>query len=88
MRGIESRLKRQPKYLMGQAVITEVISEDKSSGLQFKNQVIGYISVIRATGTELDDTYEYGITTDMPGCYHNGKSPFKMILEDQIVIQE
>lgn len=84
----ESRLRNQPKYKIGQSVEVKVITKDEKSLFQFENKVIGFISVIRASGTDMKDTYEYGITTDLPGCYHNGNYPFDYILEDKIVLCE
>lgn len=82
----ESRLKFQPKYKIGQVVKVKIKTEDKATGFSFENEVEGIISVIKASGTSQDDTYEYGVTTDMPGCYHNGKPPFVFIYEDKVVL--
>lgn len=80
----ESRLSNQPKYKIGQCVKFEVETQDKESGTKFSNTVKALISVIRAAGTDISDTYEYGVTLDMPGCYHSGKPPFKYILQNNI----
>jgi hypothetical protein len=84
----ESRLKYQPKYKIGQVVRVEIKTEDKATGFIFKNQVQAIISTIRASGTSESDTYEYGVTTDLPRCYHNGNPPFAYILENKIVLAE
>ena len=86
MKDNESRMANQPKYKIGQAVKVSVKTSDKASGLEFSNIVEGHISAIRASGTSDIDTYEYGVTLDMPGCYHNGKSPFAWLLEAGIVL--
>lgn len=81
-----SRLDNQPKYKIGQAVVVDVELTHAPSGKSFKNQVIGVISQIYAAGTDQKDTYQYGITTDMPACYHNGEKPFVHLWEDGIVL--
>jgi hypothetical protein len=83
----ESRLKFQPKYKIGQIVKVKIKTEDKTSGFSFENEVEGVISVIKASGTSLRDTYEYGITKDLPGCYHNGEPPFKYVFEEDVVLK-
>lgn len=88
MKGIKSRLESQPLYKIGQAVKTVIRTEDRVNGFKFDNTVIGYISVIVASRTDKEDTYSYGITTDIPGCYRNGKNPFKFILENDIILDE
>lgn len=80
----ESRLKYQPKYKIGQTVIVEIKTNDAATGIEFKNTIEAIISVIRASGTSQSDTYEYGVTLDLPGCYHSGKPPFEYILEEKI----
>lgn len=75
---------QQPKYKFGQKVKVIVETEHKETGNTFKNQVEAYISVIRMAGTSEKNSFEYGVTTDMPRCYHNGKPPFKFIFEDAI----
>lgn len=80
----ETRLKNQPKYKIGQAVDVLVETTHHSTGKIFSNKITGLISVIEASGTSKSDTYRYGITTDMPGCYHGGKEPFIYIEEDYI----
>jgi hypothetical protein len=87
MKASESRLKHQPKYKIGQLVKVEIQTEDKATGFIFKNEVQAIISSIRASGTS-KDTYEYGVTTDLPGYYYDGKPPFAQILEDKIVLSE
>jgi len=82
------RLEHQPKYKIGQVVKIEIITKDDKTGLKFKNEIEATISVIRASGTSEKDTYEYGVTTDLPGCYHNGEPPFTYIYEDYIVLAE
>lgn len=84
---LTSRLKNQPKYKIGQCVVVTVKTIDSNSGLEFKNKVEAHVSEIRAAGTEKKDTYEYGVTLDMPGCYHNGKRPFCFIIEDSIILK-
>lgn len=84
IKGIESRLKNQPRYKIGQAVMVDVKTTDEASGLRFSNMVECHISVIRASGTSVEDTYEYGVTLDMPGCYHAGKAPFKFVIEHDV----
>lgn len=85
MEGITSRLKNQPKYQIGQAVVVAVKTKHEPTGEEFSNSIKAYISTIKASGTSEKDTYEYGVTVDMPGCYHSGKSPFKYLYEDEIV---
>lgn len=82
------RLKHQPKYKIGQMAWIEIETEDKFSGLKFKNNIQATISVIKASGTDRDDTYEYGLTTDIPGCYHNGKPPFIYLQEIDVKIEK
>lgn len=82
----ESRLKYQPKYKIGQVVKVLIKTKDEKSGFSFENEVEGIISEIKASGTSQGDTYEYGITTDLPGCYHNGKPPFTYIKEESVVL--
>lgn len=84
MNSSESRLKFQPKYKIGQVVKLKIKTEDNATGFSFENEVKGIISVIKASGTSQDDTYQYGITNDMPGCYRNGKPPFAFVFEDEI----
>ena len=86
MNNSQSRLKYQPKYKIGQVVKVKIKTEDKASGFSFENEVEGIISVIKASGTSNFDTYEYGVTTDLPGCYHNGKPPFAYLYEGDIVL--
>lgn len=88
MKEIESRIKNQPKYKIGQGVEVKVETTHAKSGATFTNEVFGFISVIKAGGTSKKDTYSYGITTDMPGCYHSGADPFIYILEDRIKLAE
>lgn len=76
--------KNQSKYKIGQAV--EVIIKTESGDFKFENKVECLISGIRASGTSEKDTYEYGLTTDMPGCYHSGKQPFIFMREDEILL--
>jgi len=84
---VNYRLESQPKYKIGQTVVVVVETKDEKSGLKFKNKVEGKISLIKASGDSEQDTYEYGITTDMPGCYHTGKRPFDHVFEDYIVLK-
>ena len=81
---MHNRLKNQPKYKIGHEVEVIIKTTDKISGLSFNNTVNAHISVIKATGDSESDTYEYGITTDMPGCYYSGKHPFMFIYEKDI----
>lgn len=83
-----NRLHNQPKYKIGEAVEVIIITTDKATTLTFENKVIGNISVIKAYGTSEKDTYVYGITLDMPGCWHTGKEPFIYIEEDKIVLNK
>ncbi|RNC66446.1 hypothetical protein [Proteiniphilum sp. X52] len=82
------RLGNQPKYKIGQKVAVKVKSkyDAKESVFEFDNMIEGHISVIKAAGTSEKDTYSYGITTDMPRCYHSGKEPFMYILEDSVKV--
>lgn len=83
---MNERLKNQPKYKIGESVEVMITTTDKTTNLSFQNKVVGTISVIKASGTSERDTYEYGVTVDMPGCYHAGKEPFIYIYEDKIVL--
>jgi hypothetical protein len=83
----ENRLKNQPKYKIGQVVKVSVTTEHKETEIKFVNELEGYISVIKADGTSEKDTYQYGVTIDLPGCYHNGKSPFTFVYEDEIILK-
>lgn len=83
-----SRLENQPKYKIGQAVVVELETTHAASGKTFKNKVVGLISQIYASGTDQKDTYQYGITTDMPACYYNGEKPFIHVWEDHVVLHE
>lgn len=83
---MNDRLKNQPKYKIGESVEVMITTTDKTTNLSFQNKVVGFISVIKASGTSERDTYEYGVTVDMPGCYHSGKEPFIYIYEDKIVL--
>lgn len=78
------RLNHQPIYKIGQIVIVELETVHEKTQLKFKNEVEGYIMRITASGTSEIDTYTYGITRDMPGCYHGGEPPFIEILENNI----
>jgi hypothetical protein len=78
--------RQQPKYQIGQAVVVIVETRDPATEKRFENEIEAVVSVIKASGTSGKNTYEYGITTDMPGCYHYGKPPFKYIYEDKIVL--
>jgi len=81
-----SRLRNQPKYRIGDKVKVKVNTTHSESGTTFENEIIAFISVIRAAGTEQKDTYDYGVTTSMPAAYFNGKTPFVYIMEDNIVL--
>jgi hypothetical protein len=83
---MDKRINDQPKYKIGQEVIVEIKTKDENSGIEFRNTVKAYISVIKASGTSEKDTYEYGVTTDLPACYHSGKHPFAYIYEDKIIL--
>ncbi len=82
----KNRLKYQPKYKIGEVVEVMITTTDKTTNLSFQNKIQGFISVIKASGTSERDTYEYGVTIDMPGCYHAGKEPFIYIEEDKVVL--
>lgn len=84
----KNRLNDQPKYKIGEVVQVIVTTTDKATTLTFDNKVVGNISVIKASGTSEKDTYVYGITIDMPGCYHTGKEPFIYIEEDKIILEK
>lgn len=80
------RIKNQPKFKIGESVIVTVESRNEKSGMKFKNDMMGHICEISASGTSEKDTYTYGITIDMPRYYHNGRPPFIRIFEDSIRI--
>lgn len=61
-----------------------VKTTDLLSKCVFENFVDCWISEIYASGDSEKDTYEYGLSTDLPGCYHSGKSPFIKISEDNL----
>ncbi len=82
------RLSDQPIYKIGQEVTCMIQTRDEATGMGFSNKVIGWISAIKASGTPKKDTYEYGITLDMPGCHHNGRPPFSWILEDDVRLND
>ncbi len=86
MKNSESRLQYQPKYKIGQCVKVKIKTEDKATGFEFFNEIVGIISVIQASATSQEDTYEYGVTTDLPSYYHRGKIPFTYIYEEDIVL--
>ena len=86
MKSSKTRLDNQPKYQIGQAVKVNVKTEHKETGKVFGNTIIGLISIIKASGTSKKNTYQYGITTDMPGCYHSGNQPFTYVQQDNIVL--
>ena len=88
MSDYETRIKNQPKYKIGQAVDVVIETQHKASNQLFKNTVMGWISQIYADGTDKADTYKYGITTDVPACYHNGLAPFAHVYEDNIVLHK
>lgn len=79
-------IKYQPKFRIGQEVEYSVKTKDDLTGLSFVNKIIAYISVIRACGTSEKDSYQYGITTDLPKCCYSGESPFTYIFEDDVVL--
>lgn len=74
----------QPKYKIGTYVSFPVMTTDPLTKLNFENFVDCYVSEIYASGDSEKDTYEYGLTIDIPGCYHSGKPPFKRISEDYL----
>lgn len=74
----------QPKYKIGTYVSYPVKTTDLLSKCVFENFVDCWISEIYASGDSEKDTYEYGLSTDLPGYYHVGKSPFKKISEDAL----
>ena len=76
----------QPKYKFGQEVIVELKAKYTDT-LFIKEKVIGLISRIHASGTSKKDSYNYGITRDMPRCYHGGEPPFIWIMEDDIKLK-
>lgn len=75
----------QPKYKFGQDVVVELVAKYNSK-IEIKEKRTGFISEIRCRGTSEKDSYEYGITNDLPGCYHAGEPPFMYIMEDDIVL--
>lgn len=83
---MSSRLKNQPKYKIGETCLYKVETEDKLTGLNFSHDIECFICSIKASGTSEKDTYEYGLTLDLPGCYHTGKSIFIYIFEDMVRI--
>ena len=84
---MSERLNNPPKYKIDQTVEVIITTKDEQTNLELKNTVNGVISVIKASGNAESDTYEYGITLDMPGCYHNGKPPFTYIMEHNVKIK-
>lgn len=82
----ERRLNNQPKYKIGQVVKVKIKTKDNATGLTFENEIEAFISVIKASGTDMKDTYEYGVTLDLPGCWHPGEKPFAYIYEDDIIL--
>ena len=85
---IENRIKYPPKYKIGQEVVVELDIDEPKTKKKFAIKTNGWISMIMAGGTSENDTYNYGITTDMPGCYHYGEKPFVEIEESNIVLAE
>lgn len=85
---MNNRLKEQPKHKIGQPVMVNLLTRHEPSGKAFTVTTSGTIMAIVASGTSEEDTYEYWITDDMPGCYHNGKPPFAKVLERDIIIDE
>lgn len=84
----KSRLSNQPKYRIGEAVVVKISGLHKETETLMEQDLIAFISCIKASGTSDKDTYEYGITIDIPGAYHNGKKPFVYLYEDDIVLAD
>jgi len=80
----ESRIKYPPKYEIGQAIQYVVKTEHKETKKIFENTIDCWIMAISASGTSEKDSYKYGLTIDMPGCYHNGENPFVWLEEDDL----
>lgn len=78
------RLKNQPKYRIGELCLYTIEVEDALTKLKFSHDIECYISWIKADGTSVKDTYSYGLSLDLPGCYYSGKPVFKEVLEDDI----
>lgn len=78
----------QPKYKIGQKVKVKIETKNALIDKTFTNKFEAFIMTIKASGTSKKDTYEYGLTTDMPGWYNRGKPPFIFQFEDDIEIVE
>ena len=79
---------KQPKYKFGELVAYEIKGQCQLSKEVLVETRFFPISHIKASGTSEKDSFEYGITADMPRCYHCGKHPFAWIYEDKIVTKE
>jgi hypothetical protein len=77
-------MKIQPLYKFGQKFEIELKGNYKNTKIEIAQKVIGFISEIKVRGTSTKDSYEYGITTDMPKCYHRGEPPFIYLMEDEL----
>lgn len=75
----------QPKYKFGQPVKVTIETEDRKTGLSFKNEVSMYIKTITIESTESGTRYSYGLTVDMPAAYHGGKEVSVRLNEKDII---
>jgi hypothetical protein len=77
----------QPKYKFGDRVKV-TLKSFYNKRKEIAEEVVGEISEIKVEGTSEKDSYRYGITDDMPRCYHRGNTPFIFLMEDEIVLYE